>query len=152
MSLLIFYIILSLSSKALEVPEGTHIAFSQEASILLEADPANGAYKQATWVEEEENYPKISEEEAIAKAYNYFNNQPYLRKSTFYRNIITRESSNKVKNIRLVWSRSFGTSRFHPSYEISFCDGKAVYVHPDGRVQLIKNMIIPVPSIERLTK
>jgi len=148
------YTILALSSKTLDVPDGSKGGYTlapKEASILLEVDPQNGACKQATWVEQEESYPKLSEQEAIAAAQGYLSNQAYIEKTAFYRNVVVKtNSTSSVKSIRLVWSRTFKTSRFHPSYEISFYDGKKVYVHPNGSVQLVgEGAIAPAPSVER---
>lgn len=109
----------------------------KQASILIEVNLEDGSCQQATWAQEEEQYPKMTQDKALSLLEDHFNIQSLAKKEYFYRNMNVKEILEKISHVRLVWSRSFGTSRFHPSYEISFHDGRVFYVHPNGNVELI---------------
>ncbi|MDD3374367.1 MAG: hypothetical protein PHY73_01415 [Candidatus Omnitrophica bacterium] len=98
--------------------------------VLVQVNPINGACLQATWDEAGEVYPRISQSEAVSIA------SRYLGKDSSSRKYGSNRVSRMESNASLVWSKSFGTSKFHPSYEVSFEKGEKVYVHPDGTVTL----------------
>lgn len=108
----------------------------KRASILIEVNLQDGSYQQATWVQEEEMYPQRTQEQALALVEDYLNIQSLEKKEFFSRNVNVQESLRGISQVRLVWSRNFEASRFHPSYEISFDDGRVFYVHPNGDVEL----------------
>ena len=98
---------------------------TDSATILIETDPEDGSFSQATWLDEGETYPRVSRREAVRTA----------RESTRL-NSRSRRGRYRIHGVRLVWSEEFGTSRFHPSYSVALAgkDRINVIVHPDGRV------------------
>jgi len=96
-------------------------------NIIIEINPNKGSFLQATWTETPEIYLRVSRNEAIALA------RQYLSQKSKQRNFLDQYLT-QVESVRLVWSRNFATSRFHPSYEITFNSWRVVFVHPDGSV------------------
>ncbi len=99
--------------------------------ILVEANPNNGACLQATWYKPGEIYPRISKQDAISLAVIYAAKGSATSK---YNNNKTSLALNAQADASLVWSKDFGTSRFHPSYKVQFGKSMVYYVHPDGKV------------------
>jgi len=114
-----------------DTAKGAYAAEPEEASILLEVDPEQGAFMQATWTDNLEVYPKISQAQAIEIANKYLQRKKVL---TTALKRSKNAASSEIKSIRFVWSKQFKTSRFHPSYEITFKSGVVVIVHADGTI------------------
>ncbi|MEK8017449.1 MAG: S8 family serine peptidase, partial [Candidatus Parabeggiatoa sp.] len=84
------------------------------ATILVEINPVDGSFASATWMAQEQNYPKISDAQA--------------------EQIAIQSANGNVQQIRRVWSNRLETSNFYFSYEVTFESGKIVYVNSKGEV------------------
>jgi len=83
------------------------------ATILVEINPVDGSFASATWMLQEQSYPKISTTQAEQ---------------------IARQAANgNVQKIRRVWSNRLETSNFNFSYEVTFESG-IIYVNSKGEV------------------
>ncbi len=125
------YVIVALGPLEKERKEKSQL-IDGDVNILMEFDPETGAFMQATWVPQVEIFPRIDKDQAITLAQDYLQREA-IKKTQ--RNNLAKVAKSQGVSIRMVWSRHFKTSRFHPSYEISYSDGKIIYVHPDGRIQ-----------------
>lgn len=77
--------------------------------ILLEVDPATGAILEVTWNAQGEIYPRVSKVQAIKDAQIQAGTQ-----GSYAKNLKLPTAGTA----RLVWSRDFKTSRFHPKWEV----------------------------------
>ncbi len=93
------------------------------AAFLL--DPETAKIRQISWTINDEKYPALSRYEAMLIA------RLALKQNG------CRIRSGKYPTISLVWSRDFKTSRFQPSYRLDFHCGPIVYVHQDGRSEIV---------------
>jgi len=103
--------------------------------IILQIDSKDGAFSQATWDKEGGRYPLLSEKEAIQ-----------IARSRWYKTHVRsypfplagrgqgRNMGPKKKKVDLIWSQTFGTSQFHPTYRVEFLND-VFLVYPNGHVE-----------------
>ncbi len=118
---------------------------SQKANILIEVALDNGAFSQATWVDQSEIYPKISEEGAIRIA------ETLLRKTNRAVNNFYVNSRKENLSVSLIRTKRPRASRFYPSYKIEFGKGETVIVHQNGESEIVGGGIIPIEIGKDLT-
>jgi hypothetical protein len=113
-----------------------------KTKIVLEVDPATGAILEATWDEQGEIYPKVSQSQAVQNAQNSL---PAKQEKAGY----SKNTKAQVKSTRLVWARDLGTSRFHPKWEVLFVNNQESVVGQNiAEARLSQNISLPNSQAE----
>jgi|GEM_PF-1334927 len=119
----------SKTATATKMATATTTTTTTNTKVVIEANPLNGAITEVTWDKNGQAYLNVNQAQAMQLAQNYLANTQAKSGKGYSGNT---QAQVVAGTPQLVWSRNFKTSRFQPSWEVTFANKQVVYVNQQG--------------------